>query len=192
MAKKHRPHDEEAWMNAKKICRLNARQLEMAQRLGMNPKKLPRLRPGPQEHWKAPVGKFIEDLYRKRFEGDPRDRPSHAADLGSSRPVTPYRDADAQLQPSDAMSQVDNLVCYFTNLADDLDKWRAHGSIDRDLMQQISAELREIAGAIDTGAVVSQVPEIPVPPRRPGPAKSRHKGREVTCHDDIPYDDIPF
>ena len=63
--------------------------------------------------------------------------------------MSPYRDVDAHAQPSDAMSQVDNLVCYFTNLADDLDKWRAHGSIDRDVTQQISAELREIADAID-------------------------------------------
>ena len=50
---------------------------------------------------------------------DPGDRPSHAAGLGSRRPVSPYRDVDAHSQPSDAMSQVDNLVCYFTNLADE-------------------------------------------------------------------------
>ncbi|HEY6361294.1 MAG TPA: hypothetical protein VIX63_09325 [Vicinamibacterales bacterium] len=90
------------------------------------------------------------------------------------------------------MSQVDNLVCYFTNLADDLEKWRAHGSIDPDVMQQISAELREIAGAIDTGAVVSQVPEIPVPPRQPGPAKIAAKKSTMTGYDGIADDDIPF
>ena len=45
MATKHRAHDEASWRNAKKICRLTARQLEMARRLGMNPKKLPGLRP---------------------------------------------------------------------------------------------------------------------------------------------------
>ena len=28
MAKKHRQHDEEAWRNAKKVCRLSARQVE--------------------------------------------------------------------------------------------------------------------------------------------------------------------
>jgi hypothetical protein len=41
MAKTRRAHDEEAWTNAKKICRLNARQVEMARALGMNPRKLP-------------------------------------------------------------------------------------------------------------------------------------------------------
>jgi hypothetical protein len=34
MAKKRRAHDDEAWRNAKTICRLNARQVEMARVLG--------------------------------------------------------------------------------------------------------------------------------------------------------------
>src|SRR4029078_11777358 len=42
------------WRNAKRICRLNARQIEMARALGMNPKKLPGLRPSPQQRWKLP------------------------------------------------------------------------------------------------------------------------------------------
>ena len=61
MAKKGRAHDEEAWTNAKKICRLSARQVEMARALGMNPRKLPGLRPSPQQRWKLPVGAFIEE-----------------------------------------------------------------------------------------------------------------------------------
>ncbi|OFW21756.1 MAG: hypothetical protein A3H97_22900 [Acidobacteria bacterium RIFCSPLOWO2_02_FULL_65_29] len=56
MAKKGRAHDEEAWRNAKKVCRLNARQVEMARVLVMNPKKLPGLRPNPRQRWKLPVG----------------------------------------------------------------------------------------------------------------------------------------
>jgi hypothetical protein len=48
MAKKRRAHDEEPWMNARKICRLTDRQVEMARALGMNPEKLPGLRPSPQ------------------------------------------------------------------------------------------------------------------------------------------------
>jgi hypothetical protein len=73
MANKRRAHDEEAWTNAKKICRLTARQIEMARALGMNPRKPPGLRPSPQQRWKLPVGEFIEERYRKRFGGDPRD-----------------------------------------------------------------------------------------------------------------------
>jgi hypothetical protein len=189
---KKRAHDDEAWRNAKKICRLNARQLEMARRLGMNPRKLPRLRPGPQERWKAPVGEFIEALYRKKFGFDPSDRSPLGADPGSRKPVSPLVDADTQAHAADAMSQMSSLVCYFTNLADDLHKWRAHGFIDRDVMQRISAELREIAGAIDTGALVAEVPDIPLPPRRPGPVNSRRKSRELTWDDDVSHDDIPF
>ena len=44
MAARRQAHDEEAWRNAKKICQLSAQQVEMARALGMNPKKLPRLR----------------------------------------------------------------------------------------------------------------------------------------------------
>src|ERR1700737_28175 len=77
MANKRRAQDEEAWRNAKKICRLNDRQVEMARALGMNPKKLPGLRPSPQQRWKLPVGEFIEERYRKRFGGDPLDRHPH-------------------------------------------------------------------------------------------------------------------
>ena len=40
MAKKRRAHDDEAWRNAKTICRLNARQVEMARALCTRPKLL--------------------------------------------------------------------------------------------------------------------------------------------------------
>ena len=81
MAKKRRTHDEEAWTNAKKICRLDVRQVEMARALGMNPRKLPGLRPSPQERWKLPVGEFIEQRYRKRFGGHPRDEDSRGPEV---------------------------------------------------------------------------------------------------------------
>jgi hypothetical protein len=56
MANKARAHDE-AWTNAKKICRLTARQVEMASARGMNPRKLPRLRPSPQQRLRRAVGR---------------------------------------------------------------------------------------------------------------------------------------
>ena len=61
-----------AWAEAKRACRLSQRQVAMAKRLGMNPKKLPGLRPSPSQRWKMPVGQFIEQLYRKRFGPDVR------------------------------------------------------------------------------------------------------------------------
>lgn len=51
----------------------NARQVEMARALGMNPRKLPRLRPSAQQRWKLPVGALIEACYPQRFGGPPKD-----------------------------------------------------------------------------------------------------------------------
>ena len=92
MAKNRRAHGEDAWKKAKKICGLNTRQLDMARRLVLNPKKLPGLRPGPQQRWKLPVGAFIEECYRKRIGGDangadpyvPKPRSTVACACGSS------------------------------------------------------------------------------------------------------------
>jgi hypothetical protein len=67
LSKRKGTGNEAAWTNAKKLCRLSRRQVEMARALGMNPKKLPGLRPSPQQRWKLPVGAFIEECYRKRF-----------------------------------------------------------------------------------------------------------------------------
>ena len=92
MAKKHRQPDEDARRNAKRVCRLNRRQVKMARALGMNPKKLPGLRPSPQQRWKLPVGEFIEECYWKRFGGslwddDPRE-PKPGSRNPSTNPVT--------------------------------------------------------------------------------------------------------
>ncbi|MGQ0732830.1 MAG: hypothetical protein ACT4QD_04145 [Acidobacteriota bacterium] len=73
MTTKRGAHDEEAWRNARRIGRLNARQVEMARALGMNPRKLPALRPSPQQRWKLPVDEFIEERYWKQFGGHARD-----------------------------------------------------------------------------------------------------------------------
>src|SRR5262245_54383043 len=120
MGSKGRPYHEEAWRNAKKKCGLNARQVEMARALGMNPNKLPRLRPSPQQHWKLPVGEFIESCYRKRFSGDRLDHHPNKLGPGSGRLLTPRRDVGTSKRVRDAESQIQDLVCYLINLADDL------------------------------------------------------------------------
>lgn len=109
MANTRRAHDE-AWTNAKKICRLNARQVEMARALGMNPRKLPGLRPSPQERWKLPVGEFIEERYRKRF-GDPHDHDPRGPEPRSRKPSTTDRDADVSERVRDPAWQLNDLVC---------------------------------------------------------------------------------
>ena len=184
MSSKRRSHREEAWRNAKKICRLNRGQVEMARALGMNPKKLPRLRPSPQQRWKLPVGEFIEACYRKRF-GHRLDPHPPKFGLGSSDLLTPQEEVQTLKSVPDAMSQVEGLVCYFMNLTDDLEAWLAHGIVDSEVLPQLIRELREIVHALETGEPVLPMPEIPPPP---GPPRHRSSREQPADFDD----EIPF
>ena len=180
-------HDE-AWTNAKKICRLTARQVEMARALGMNPSKLPGLRPSPQERWKLPVGEFIEERYRKRSGGDPREHDPRGPKPTAWKSSRTDRDADASERVQDPAWQVSDLVCYLMNLADDLQKWLAHGSIHPEILPQVREELAAIMTALDTRAPISPIPTIPLPPRPARPHVSRRGSLDRTFDDD----EIPF
>ena len=175
-------------MNARKICRLTDRQVEMARALGMNPKKLPGLRPSPQQRWKLPVGEFIEELHRKRFGGAPLGRRPHVPQPGSPKLSPPQGDTHAPERVTDvSRRQAEDLVCYLVNLADDLQKWLAHGTFDPEVLPQVIEQLREIAGALKTGAPILAIPEIPVPPRPTDRAFSRRRDQEQTFDDEIPF-----
>lgn len=187
MAARGQAHDEEAWRNAKKICQLNAQQVDMARALGMNPKKLPGLRPSPRQRWKLPVGKFIEACYRKRFGGDPLDHHQHRPEPGSRKLPIPPWDVEARKRVRDAASHLEDLICYLMNLADDLQTWLAQGTLAPEVLPQVIAELREIAEALETGAPISPIPAIPPSPRPPRHALSRQGDRERTSDDEIPF-----
>jgi hypothetical protein len=58
---------EAAWAEAKKRCRLNQADIQMAKELGMAPKSLIKNIPSPKQQWKAPVKVWIRDLYEKKF-----------------------------------------------------------------------------------------------------------------------------
>jgi hypothetical protein len=64
MGKKRQRHD---WPEAKKLCRLNQDDIEMAKRLGFGPDSLIRARPDPKQKWKLPVKEWIHELHFKRF-----------------------------------------------------------------------------------------------------------------------------
>lgn len=64
MGKKPQRHD---WPEAKKLCRLNQNDIEMAKRLGFSPYALIRARPDPKQKWKLPVKYWIHELHFKRF-----------------------------------------------------------------------------------------------------------------------------
>jgi hypothetical protein len=72
MGKKRRQN---GWPEAKKLCRLNQNDLEMAKGLGFGPDALIRARPGPQQKWKLPVKEWIHELYRERFGHVPGEKP---------------------------------------------------------------------------------------------------------------------
>ncbi|WP_074432816.1 hypothetical protein [Neobacillus jeddahensis] len=57
----------QAWAEAKKRCRLNETDLQMAKELGMTPKSLIKNLPGSNQQWKAPVKGWIHDLYEEKF-----------------------------------------------------------------------------------------------------------------------------
>ena len=183
MGSKGRSHREEAWKKAKKVCRLNRRQVEMARALGMNPKKLPGLRPSPQQRWKLPVGEFIEDCYWKRF-GHPLDPQPPKSRLSSSERLIPQQEEQMPKTVPDAKSQVEERVCYFMNLTDDLEAWLAQRTVGSEVLPQLIRELREIAHALETGSPISPLPEIP----SPGPPHHASL-RERPAH---PDDEIPF
>ncbi|HEC38231.1 MAG TPA: hypothetical protein ENI29_08340 [bacterium] len=59
--------NKDPWTLAKKKYHLTARQIEMAKKLGMNPKKFGRYAQNKSQSWKEPLGCFIEKCYDKRF-----------------------------------------------------------------------------------------------------------------------------
>lgn len=58
---------QEDWEDAKKRCRLNQADIQMAKELGMTPKSLIKNIPSPAQQWKAPVKVWIRDLYEDKF-----------------------------------------------------------------------------------------------------------------------------
>ena len=60
------PYSDELWKKAKSKCRLNAEEIEIAKRLGINPKSLMKNVPSPNQQWKAPVGVWLRELEAKR------------------------------------------------------------------------------------------------------------------------------
>jgi len=80
------------------------------------------------------------------------------------------------------------LVCYLMNLADDLQKWLAHESINPEVLPQVREELAAIMAALGTRAPISPIPAIPLPPCPAHPDFSRRSSRDRTLDDD----EIPF
>jgi hypothetical protein len=187
MANTPRQHSDQEWTNAQKVCRLNRRQVEMARALGMNPKKLPALRPTPQQRWKLPVGEFIEDLYTKRFGANAWHKEPHRPKPPSRTSSSPQGNEHAPQAVTDSSWQAQNLICYLRNLADDLEEWLGRGPVAQKALRQIGDELHEIADALDTGGTIPQVPGIAKPPRERNSRSLWRNTQERTFDDDVPF-----
>ena len=55
------------WKEAKKRCRLNAETVQMAKKLGLNPKSLIKNIPNKSQGWKKPVYLWIREMYQERY-----------------------------------------------------------------------------------------------------------------------------
>lgn len=71
---KNIPNELLPWIEAKKKHRLSQKDIQMARKLGLNPKGFGKLDNHKQERWKAPLPQFIEDLYYKRFNKEAPDQ----------------------------------------------------------------------------------------------------------------------
>ncbi len=56
-----------AWGEAKKRCKLNDADIQMAKELGMTPKSLIKNILTSDQRWKAPVKEWVQDLYFEKF-----------------------------------------------------------------------------------------------------------------------------
>lgn len=72
--KKKIPGKYKKWIDARKKYHLSNAHIQMAQELGMNPKKFGSLANHRQEPWKLPLSEFIEECYFKRFKKYRPDR----------------------------------------------------------------------------------------------------------------------
>lgn len=78
MAKKKLPPQLQEWVDARQRFHLSHAHVQMARELGMNPRTLGKVANHRQEPWKAPLPRFIEGLYFKRFG---RERPEAVASV---------------------------------------------------------------------------------------------------------------
>lgn len=59
-------YSEQLWQEAKQKCRLNAEDITLAKKLGLNPKSLIKNVPNKSEPWKAPVSVWLHEIESKR------------------------------------------------------------------------------------------------------------------------------
>lgn len=59
-------YSEQQWQEAKRRCRLSDEDIQLARRLGLNPRSLIKNIPSKFEPWKAPVSEWLHEIDAKR------------------------------------------------------------------------------------------------------------------------------
>jgi hypothetical protein len=62
------------WTEAKRKCRLNDNDIQIAKEMGLNPQSLIKNIPSKTEQWKLPVKDWIRQMYQKRQEKSERKK----------------------------------------------------------------------------------------------------------------------
>ena len=60
-------NSQQIWIDAKRKYHLSEATIQVAKKLGLNPKKFGSIANHKQEIWKEPLADFIKTLYEKRF-----------------------------------------------------------------------------------------------------------------------------
>lgn len=77
----------EQWAEAKKKCRLNADDIALAKRLGLNPKSLIKNIPSKSQPWKAPVKVWLHEIDdKRRRKAEQKKRGKEKAERNANTP----------------------------------------------------------------------------------------------------------
>ena len=60
-------YSKELWHEARRRCKLNDEEIQMAKEMGLNPKSLIKNIPNKNEQWKDSVKIWVRDMYEDRF-----------------------------------------------------------------------------------------------------------------------------
>ena len=146
-----------------------------------------RFAPEPAAALEAPGWHVHRRVLPERFDGE-RGADVRAPESRPRSRSTIDVDTNVPQRASDLTRQFSDLACYAVNLANDLERWIAHGSIDPDVLPQPCEELREIASALETGAPLSSVPAIRFRTRRCRRPESQRRDRASSFDEgDIPF-----
>ena len=79
-------YSDQLWQEAKKKCRLNNEDIELAKRLGLNPRSLIKNIPNKSEPWKAPIKIWLREIDEKRRKKSEQKQRRKAKAAGNNQP----------------------------------------------------------------------------------------------------------